>query len=294
MGKQPGQEMLSGRFEAQFRFGLRFGLGRGRLRLFGDNKRIADALPLESIASGEHLNDARTFLGRWMAVWQVVDLGGKGFAWFDLDGHEANAADEFAANVLKLGKLGNYVLLARADCGLMQCVNVVEEVNDELHPIAFTAARLFNLKAKMGFFSIVRLEHEFAKGFGVGGNAVSDLFGGVDGLGGILLDVLPLGGSKADLVGETSKVIQLLDGLRQLVGFGELQVSLILPEEGRDAYPCSDSGASHDGHQGPWGQRLACLQGNPTGGTEENHVGYEKGPFWQFWSGALTHVAVKM
>ena len=84
----------------------------------------------------------------------------------------------------------------------MQCVNMVELTDDDVQPVTFGAAELFNFEAEICFLAIVGALDEIGERADFGGHAVGNFAGAGGSFSGVLLQLLPLSGRAADLGGD--------------------------------------------------------------------------------------------
>src|SRR5437588_12126514 len=82
-----------------------------------------------------------------------------------------------AASALKSPNLLEQSGLTRADRALVQCIYVIEDPNEHLHPFIFGAAQLLDLEAQVGLLSVVGAFEKLAESFRFRGHSRHESFG---------------------------------------------------------------------------------------------------------------------
>jgi hypothetical protein len=172
-------------------------------------------------------------------------LGIERFARLGAHGAQANAARDVAAGILEMADLLGQAGLAGPHGPLEQGVDLVQDSDDDLQPLAFGPAQFVRFQAKVDPFGIIGFLQEFGKGLGFGRHALGQFGGRLNGFGRRVLDNLPLGGRVADLTGQLVEPLNLLGGVGQFLSLEQGLAVGRAAQERRDQRARAQAGAKY-------------------------------------------------
>ena len=206
---------------------------------------------MERVAGGDGLEDLRVVGDVFAPVRRLVLARFEVITSRGREGHQADAACGISAGVLKVRELVHEVLLAGVFPGAVQGIDVVQHTHEDLEPVGLGALELLDLKPERGLLRVVGLLHEVGEAQRLLRHLFGNLLRGFDGLGVVLLHVLPLRGGDGDLRGDLLEVLNLAGGGLELIEFVELGGGQRVRVEGEDGHPSRTAHGGEGQHGDP-------------------------------------------
>ena len=268
-----------------------FLLHEGRQRRFGGGGGAdecgPDELALQRVSGGERFRDERVPWRR-IAFGGLMPLGVEEFAGRGCERDEAHAAGGIATGVLEMRQLVNEFLLARTYRTRVQGVNVIEDVDENLQPVALGPAQFLDFQPQGGFLGVVGFRHELGEVASLGGHAFGDFAGGDGGFLGLSLDGFPLGRGAGNLGGQLFEVGDFFRNAAQREGVELLHERAMIEQVGQDGEQRAERHAEGTGAEFPVAERPAGFKVDEVGEAEHGGIAEEKRPFGQAnWSSSV-------
>ncbi len=146
----------------------------------------------------------------------------------------------------------------------------------------------------MTLLFLVGLLEEIGERLGFGIHSRVHLLGSLEDFVAGIERALPLAGGGLDLRGDALEVFDLLDGVGERPGFGELHGGFVFPDKWRDGEPRPGGDAEEERDGLPDGDEGVGLEHDPVGQPEEQGVAEEERPLGDLERSAVSHTAARI